>query len=157
MKRYLDPKNPKAAYLQLYEMLRQEIASGIYPTGSKLPSKRLMAEECGISVITVEHAYNILADEGYIEAFLTYHQLSAYFTDHLCYGDTKRDKPYNIRAIVEKHHCQNPVYVGDTVKDYLSATEAGVAFIHAAYGYGKVPEAKERITDLRELPKILHK
>ncbi|MBQ2765152.1 MAG: HAD family hydrolase [Firmicutes bacterium] len=96
-------------------------------------------------------------DEGYIEAFLTYHQLSAYFTDHLCYGDTKRDKPYNIRAIVEKHHCQNPVYVGDTVKDYLSATEAGVAFIHAAYGYGKVPEAKERITDLRELPKILHK
>lgn len=96
-------------------------------------------------------------DEGYIEAFLTYHQLSAYFTDHLCYGDTKLDKPLNIRTIVEKHRCQNPVYVGDTVKDYTSATEAGVDFIHAAYGYGKVPEAKEAINDLRELPEIIGK
>lgn len=96
-------------------------------------------------------------DEGYIEAFLTYHQLSAYFTDHLCYGDTKLDKPHNIRTIVEKHRCQNPVYVGDTVKDYTSATEAGVDFIHAAYGYGKVPEAKEAINDLRELPEIIGK
>ncbi len=78
MKRYLDPEKPKAAYLQLYEMLRQEIASGVYPTGSKLPSKRLMAEESGISVITVEHAYNILAEEGYIEA----RQRSGYY---VCY------------------------------------------------------------------------
>lgn len=78
MKRYLDPKNSKAAYLQLYELLRKEIVNGVYPTGSKLPSKRLLAEESGVSVITVEHAYNILAEEGYIEA----HQRSGYY---VCY------------------------------------------------------------------------
>ena len=65
----------KSAYMQLYELLRKDIVQGIYPYGSKLPSKRLIAEETGISVITVEHAYSILCDEGYVEA----HQRSGYF------------------------------------------------------------------------------
>ena len=39
-------------------------------------------------------------DQGYIEAFLSYHQLTDYFTDFLCYGDTGLDKPDNIRRIV---------------------------------------------------------
>ena len=36
--------------------------------GNKLPSKRLLAEETGVSVITIEHTYSILCDEGYIES-----------------------------------------------------------------------------------------
>lgn len=39
----------------------------IYPYNSKLPSKRVLAEEVGVSTITVEHAYALLCDEGYIE------------------------------------------------------------------------------------------
>lgn len=65
---YRIEKGEKPAYLQLYEYLRHDIAAGVFPFGSKLPSKRLMAEETGVSVITVEHAYAILAEEGYIEA-----------------------------------------------------------------------------------------
>ena len=65
---YRITKGEKPAYLQLYEYLRQDIAAGVFPFGSKLPSKRLMAEETGVSVITVEHAYAILAEEGYIES-----------------------------------------------------------------------------------------
>ncbi len=68
MKNYIDPQNQKSAYLQLYEHLRQDITDGVFPYGTKLPSKRLLAEESGVSVITIEHAYAILADEGYIEA-----------------------------------------------------------------------------------------
>ena len=68
MKNYIDPHSNKSAYLQLYEHLRQDITEGIFTYGTKLPSKRLLAEETGVSVITVEHAYAILADEGYIEA-----------------------------------------------------------------------------------------
>ena len=68
MKNYMDPNSNKSAYLQLYERLRQDIVSGVFAYGAKLPSKRLLAEETGVSVITVEHAYAILADEGYIEA-----------------------------------------------------------------------------------------
>ena len=91
-------------------------------------------------------------DQGYIEAFLSYHQLTDYFTDFLCYGDTGLDKPENIRRIVRKHRCQNPVYVGDTEKDRLSAEKAGVDFIHAAYGFGTLREPAKEIREIRELP-----
>ena len=55
------------AYLQLYEQLRRDIAQGIYPHGTKLPSKRTIAAETGVSVITAEHAVALLCDEGYTE------------------------------------------------------------------------------------------
>jgi phosphoglycolate phosphatase len=35
---------------------------------------------------------------------------------------------------------QAPVYVGDTMGDYTSATKAGVPFIFASYGFGEVQE-----------------
>ena len=46
----------------------QRIVQGQYGYGTKLPSKRTVAEEHGVSVITVEHAYSILCDEGYLES-----------------------------------------------------------------------------------------
>ena len=55
-------------YIQIYEQIREDIIQGIYAYGSKLPSKRLIAEERGVSVITAEHAYALLLEEGYIEA-----------------------------------------------------------------------------------------
>lgn len=56
------------AYLQLYRQLRDDIIQQIYLYGTKLPSKRLLADELGISTVTVEHAYALLCDEGYVEA-----------------------------------------------------------------------------------------
>ena len=56
------------AYLQLYKQVRDDIVRGIYPHNTKLPSKRIIADEVGVSTVTVEHAYALLADEGYIEA-----------------------------------------------------------------------------------------
>lgn len=58
----------RAAYLRLYERLREEIVRGVYPYGARLPSKRQLAEEAGVSVITAEHALALLTDEGYLEA-----------------------------------------------------------------------------------------
>ena len=58
----------KSAYLQLYEQLRRDITAGLFPYGTKLPSKRLLAEELGISVITVEHSYALLCEEGYVDS-----------------------------------------------------------------------------------------
>ena len=55
------------AYIQLYRQLRDDIVGGIYPYHSKLPSKRIFAQEAGVSTITAEHAYALLYDEGYIE------------------------------------------------------------------------------------------
>lgn len=68
MKYVIDINSNKPAYLQLYEQLRSDIINGVYRYGQKLPSKRLMAEETDISVVTVEHSYVLLCDEGYIES-----------------------------------------------------------------------------------------
>jgi len=75
MKYSVDGALPQSAYLQLYTQIRNDITSGIYKIGDKLPSKRLLAAETGTSVITVEHAYAILCDEGYAEP----RQRSGYF------------------------------------------------------------------------------
>ena len=68
MKYHIDKTSAKPAYLQLYTQLRTDIVQGVFSYGTKLPSKRLLAEELNISVITVEHAYAILCDEGYAES-----------------------------------------------------------------------------------------
>lgn len=67
MKYKISSTSRKPAYMQLYLELREDIVKGVYKAGDKLPSKRLMATDTGTSVITVEHAYNLLDDEGYIE------------------------------------------------------------------------------------------
>ncbi len=67
MKYRIDTLSKEKAYIQLYRQIRQDITDGIYKYGAKLPSKRLLAEEAGVSVITVEHSYSLLCDEGYTE------------------------------------------------------------------------------------------
>lgn len=61
-------KREKPAYLTLYETVRQEITDGVWPFGARLPSRRQMARERGVSVITVEHSLELLCQEGYAEA-----------------------------------------------------------------------------------------
>lgn len=55
-------------YFRLYEELKKRITEGVYPYKTKLPSKRVTSESRGLSLITVEHAYELLESEGYIEA-----------------------------------------------------------------------------------------
>ena len=61
-------KKEKPAYLALYEKLRQEIVQGDWVAGDRLPSRRQMARERGLSAVTVEHSYELLCQEGYAEA-----------------------------------------------------------------------------------------
>lgn len=60
--------NKVPVYLQLYRQLRDDIINQIYPYNTKLPSKRLLADELGVSTVTIEHAYALLCDEGYVES-----------------------------------------------------------------------------------------
>lgn len=68
MRYIVDKNSEKKAYLQIYEQLRHDIVEGAYPYGTKMPSKRSLADEVGVSLITVEHAYSLLCDEGYTES-----------------------------------------------------------------------------------------
>lgn len=59
-------KENKTKYISLYESIREDIKKGRFPKGSKLPSKRVTALKYDVSVITVEHAYELLVEEGYV-------------------------------------------------------------------------------------------
>ena len=75
MKYIIDEESKKPAYQQLYTMIRDDIINGVYPLNTKLPSKRTLSSDTGVSTITIEHAYALLCDEGYAEA----RQRSGYF------------------------------------------------------------------------------
>ena len=53
-------------YEYLYKCIKNDILQGNIRPGEKLPSKRSFAKNLGISVITVENAYEQLIAEGYI-------------------------------------------------------------------------------------------
>ena len=55
-------------YEYLYRRIREDILSGALPAGTRLPSKRALAEHLRVSVMTVETAYAQLAAEGYLES-----------------------------------------------------------------------------------------
>ena len=92
---------------------------------------------------------------GYIECFFETSGLGRYFTDHLCPGDTGRLKADNIAQIVREHGLVSPVYVGDTELDFLSASTAGVPFLHARYGFGSVDASLSAVSSFPELPAAL--
>lgn len=78
---------------------------------------------------------------GYIECFTGFTGLGGCFDGYECSGSTGLSKSENIRLVVQRAGLSSPVYVGDTHMDELSAREAGLPFIHAAYGFGSAEKA----------------
>lgn len=78
--KYTVDLNDRPVYLQIYRQLRADIVGGAFAYGSRLPSKRLLAEELGVSTITTEHAYDLLCEEGYAQA----RERSGYFVVFRC-------------------------------------------------------------------------
>lgn len=93
-------------------------------------------------------------EKGYIEAYFAGTGMGKYFTDFESAGNTGLTKAENIALVVKRQGLKNPVYVGDTALDHQSATQAGVPFIHAAYGFGTV-EGVPAIRSLGELKELL--
>jgi GntR family transcriptional regulator len=60
-----DARQPK--YLRIHSNLRERITSGQWPSGSPLPSQRELADEFGVSIMTLRQALQLLTDEGLIE------------------------------------------------------------------------------------------
>ncbi len=99
MKYTIDKALKTSAYMQLYTLFRQDIVNGVYEFGTKLPSKRLVAAETGVSVITVEHAYSLLCDEGYAES----RERSGYFVAYSA-GECFPVSEYSQKEIKENYH-----------------------------------------------------
>ncbi|MDD6445019.1 MAG: HAD family hydrolase [Lachnospiraceae bacterium] len=88
---------------------------------------------------------------GYIEAFLDYYKFHDLIEDIECYGNNKKTKGENISLLYRRNELDDAVYVGDIEGDYISSKEAGVKFIHAAYGFGKIDEPVPEIKTFAEL------
>ena len=84
-------------YEQLYCAIRQDILTGQLPGGTKLPSKRALAEHLSISKITVETAYAQLLAEGY----LTARERSGYYVEQLAAVPPAAPQPAPSRAAPE--------------------------------------------------------
>ena len=64
----MESRGDLALYEYLYRCIRHDIAHGEIEPGQKLPSKRALAKQLGVSLITIEAAYDQLAAEGYIRS-----------------------------------------------------------------------------------------
>jgi GntR family transcriptional regulator/MocR family aminotransferase len=56
------------AYRQVYDQLRAAILAGELPPGARLPAARRLAAETGVARITIAHALEQLAAEGFVES-----------------------------------------------------------------------------------------
>lgn len=87
--------------------------------------------------------------------FLAYTGMTPFFTDTISFGETGREKDYNIRLLIEKHGLKKPLYIGDTKGDGRSAHAAGIPFAWADYGFGHGVDGQEftisRLSDLLDI------
>ena len=85
----LEKKNAKPVYESLYDAIKTDILKGRLRKGRKLPSKRDMAEDNGISLTTVMNAYQQLLMEGY----LTSEEKKGYYVADIQAMDLVKDSP----------------------------------------------------------------
>lgn len=157
----------------------EDIAAAIFPDCSKEEQSRLISlcgeAECRqlrihgailydgleetLKTLSAEHGLYIVSNcqDGYVQAFLESHGLADYFLDIEMYGRTGKQKWDNIRLLMERNGLTQAVYVGDTEGDQKAAKLAGIPFIHAAYGFGRVSDPDEIIHSLNELPDCLRR
>jgi GntR family transcriptional regulator / MocR family aminotransferase len=64
----LDRENGIPMYIQLADYIKQEILSGRIKPKEKLPSKRNLSNYLGLSLNTIQSAYEQLCAEGYVES-----------------------------------------------------------------------------------------
>ena len=149
-------KNRKPAYLTLYQTLRQLITDGVFPYGSRFPSKRSLAAQYSLSLVTVEHAIELLDEEGYIETreragiFVTYRKDSVLavheenpFTPDTPAEMPKETFPYSvlartIRRVLSEY--QEEILIKSPAKGLLQLRSAIAAHLMAGRGISVSPE-----------------
>lgn len=150
-----------------------EIAAKLFPNLSEKMQRKLMDECCAYeNIYLAEHGgklYEGLEDvlcelsqkfklyivsncqDGYIESFLTAHNLEKYFIDTECWGRTHVSKGESNKMLIARNHLKAPIYVGDTEGDAKSAADAMIPFVFAAYGFGSVEAYDYKIDTIRDL------
>lgn len=103
----------KKKYALIYENLRANITDGTIKYGEKLPSKRAAADSFDASVITVEHAYELLESEGYIESRPRRGYFARYVADGIL-AEKESDFPFPEEFAIENQTDGNDASAKDT-------------------------------------------
>lgn len=114
-------------------------------------------EKAVMQTLAKEYTLGVVSNcqDGYIEIYLSQCGFKELFKDIECAGRTGLSKGQNIRLVMERQGITDCVYVGDTQGDADAAKEAGIPFIHAAYGFGTADGCAAVLDDIRRLPEIV--
>lgn len=91
---------------------------------------------------------------GYIENFIPLVR-EGLILGHRCWSDTRKDKQFTIRLLMEQCGIEEAIYIGDTNKDEAASRAAGVGFVFAAYGFGTALAPDGVAHSFEELPKAV--
>ncbi|HKM33235.1 MAG TPA: GntR family transcriptional regulator [Lachnospiraceae bacterium] len=100
----IDFNSDEAIYLQLRNQIILGIATSRFQEGEQLPSVRQLAEEIGINMHTVNKAYTVLKQEGYVKVDRRHGAIISVDIDKLqAIDELRRD----LQVLLAKSSCRN--------------------------------------------------
>lgn len=100
----IDFNSEEALYLQLRNQIIVGIATSQIREGESLPSVRQLADTIGINMHTVNKAYTILKQEGYVKVDRRKGAVIAIDVDRMCtLGELKKE----LQVILARSSCKN--------------------------------------------------
>lgn len=100
----IDFNSDEALYLQLRNQIILGIATARFQEGQQLPSVRQLAEEIGINMHTVNKAYTVLKQEGYVKVDRRRGAVIAVDIDRL---RTLEELRRELQVLLAKSSCKN--------------------------------------------------
>jgi DNA-binding transcriptional regulator YhcF (GntR family) len=100
----IDFNSDEALYLQLCNQIIMGIATAQFREGDSLPSVRQLAETIGINMHTVNKAYTVLRQEGYVKVDRRKGAVIAVDSDRI---RAREELKKQLQVILAKSSCKN--------------------------------------------------
>ena len=100
----VDFNSDEAIYIQLCNQIIMGIATSVIHEGDSLPSVRRLADTIGVNMHTVNKAYSLLKQEGYIRLDRRYGAVIAVDADKL---KAMEDMKQGLLVLLAKESCKN--------------------------------------------------
>lgn len=100
----IDFNSEEALYMQLHNQIILGIATSRFQDGEALPSVRQLAEEIGINMHTVNKAYSVLKQEGFVKVDRRRGAVIALDVDKL---RAVQEMERELRVVLAKGRCKN--------------------------------------------------
>ncbi|MGN0308348.1 MAG: GntR family transcriptional regulator [Lachnospiraceae bacterium] len=100
----IDFNSDEALYMQLRNQIILGIAASHFHEGQSLPSVRQLADEIGINMHTVNKAYSVLRQEGFLKVDRRHGAVIAVDVDKI---QAKAKMKEEMKVIIAKGRCKN--------------------------------------------------